>query len=184
MSTDGIVVIGGREYLTVAKRIVSFREKYPDWSIETELLTTDNIVKVRTTISDQSGRVIATGHAEENRELGNINKTSAVENAETSSVGRALAFLGFGGTEIRSADEMATADYQQQVLDHVEYMALVREHFDTVVAVKTHLANDEIAEARSAYKELDLEVQKLLWRAPTKGGIWRTEERSKMKEGK
>ena len=42
-----------------------------------------------------------------------INKTSALENAETSAVGRALAFLGFAGTEIASADEVANAIKQQ-----------------------------------------------------------------------
>ena len=48
-------------------------------------------------------------YAEENRSFGKINKTSALENAETSAVGRALAFLGLGGSEIASADEVSTA---------------------------------------------------------------------------
>jgi hypothetical protein len=63
----------------------------------------------------------------------------------------------------------------------VDYMGLVRDHFDTIVQVKTHLANDEVEDARAAYKELDVEVQKDLWRAPTRGGIWTTNERAKMK---
>jgi hypothetical protein len=179
--SDGIVKIGGKEYVTVARRIHDFRQDHPDWTIATEVLTADNIVKVRTEISDETGRLRATGHAEEDRTLGNINKTSAVENAETSSVGRALAFLGYGGTEIRSAEEMDTAMYQQEVVSHIEYAALVREHFDEIAYIKGHLANDEIQEARAVYKELTPELQMRLWRAPTKGGIFTTEERAKMK---
>lgn len=63
----------------------------------------------------------------------------------------------------------------------VDYMALVREHFDTIVAVKTHLANDEVEDARAAYKELPQNIQIALWAAPSKGGIWTTAERAAMK---
>lgn len=63
----------------------------------------------------------------------------------------------------------------------VDYMKLVREHFDTIVEVKTRLANDEVEDARAAYKELEQPVQVALWAAPTKGGIFTTAERAAMK---
>ena len=58
---------------------------------------------------DNRVEIYATGHAEEYRADGKINKTSALENAETSAIGRALACLGLGGTEFASADEVARA---------------------------------------------------------------------------
>lgn len=63
----------------------------------------------------------------------------------------------------------------------VDYMALVREHFDTIVEVKTCIANDDVENARAAYKDLPQNIQIALWAAPTKGGIWTTAERAAMK---
>ena len=107
---DGTVNIHGKTYQTVALRVRNFRDKYPDHSLITEVLHRDlDCVVLRATISDPAGRVIATGHAEEYRKASSINKTSALENAETSAIGRALAAFGLGGTEFSSADEVARA---------------------------------------------------------------------------
>ena len=60
-------------------------------------------------------KVLAVGTAEEIRNSNNINKTSAVENAETSSVGRSLGFLSIGiDTSIASYNEVANAVTQQK----------------------------------------------------------------------
>ena len=65
----------------------------------------------------QTGRVVATGHAHEERGSSNINKTSFVENCETSAIGRALAMLGIGiDTSIASANEVEDAIAQQQAM--------------------------------------------------------------------
>ncbi|RJP80062.1 MAG: hypothetical protein C4524_04210 [Candidatus Zixiibacteriota bacterium] len=107
---SGRVMIHGREYKTVALRINEFRQKYPDYQIETEIVRLENeFVVMRALIRDLGNRIVATGHAEEWRASSNINETSMVENAETSAVGRALAFLGFAGSEIASADEIEIA---------------------------------------------------------------------------
>jgi len=106
----GIVNIHGRDYQTVAYRVGKFREEHKDWSLLTEIVTrTDECVVMKATIMDPSGRVLATGHSEEYRADGKINATSALENSETSAIGRALAGLGLGGTEFASADEVAHA---------------------------------------------------------------------------
>ena len=110
--SEGIVKIHGKEYRTVGKRIADFRAIKPDHEISTEVLSTTDLVLVKATIKDPDGKVIATGHAEELRGSTNINKTSALENAETSAVGRCLAFTGMGGTEIASADEVVNAQSQ------------------------------------------------------------------------
>lgn len=112
MSNNGIVNIHGKEYRTVALRVKDLREKHQAYHIETELLYRDGSkVAVKAYIKDKQGCTMATGMAEEDRNAGNINKTSALENAETSAVGRALAFFGLGGTELQiaSADEVQRA---------------------------------------------------------------------------
>ncbi len=109
----GIVNIHGKQYQTVAYRVGLFRDKHPDLSLITEVISRDDdVVVMKATISDY-GRIIATGHAEENRRSSQINKTSALENAETSAIGRALAAFGIGGTEFASANEVENAIHQQ-----------------------------------------------------------------------
>lgn len=112
----GIVSIHGRDYQTVAYRVGKFREAYKfDFSLVTELVSRDaDCVVMKATIANAEGRVLATGHSEEYRKASQINKTSALENAETSAIGRALAALGLGGTEFASADEVANAITQQR----------------------------------------------------------------------
>jgi hypothetical protein len=111
----GIVSIHGREYQTVALRVGKFRETYPNFSLITEIVSRDpECVVMKATISDDAGRIRATGHSEEYRATSQINRTSALENAETSAIGRALAALGLGGTEFASADEVANAITQQR----------------------------------------------------------------------
>jgi hypothetical protein len=106
----GVVNIRGKQYETVALRVHKFREHFPALSLVTDVLHRDDIcVVMKATISDEGGRVLATGHAEEYRKASEINRTSALENAETSAIGRALAALGLGGTEFASADEVARA---------------------------------------------------------------------------
>jgi deoxycytidylate deaminase len=176
------VNIRGKEYHTVAERIQKFREACSRWSVLTELVYRDDeVVVMKASIADEEGRILSTGYAEEVRASSNINRTSAVENAESSACGRALAFLGYAGTEIASADEVAGAISAQAAQDLIEYLNLVRECWDTITEVKGYLANDEIENARASFKELDVETQKKLWRAPTKGSAFSTEERAKLK---
>lgn len=112
----GVVNIHGKEYKTVAKRVDEFRQDNgKDLSIITSLVDRDeNAVVMKAEILDKDGRVIATGYAEEYRTASQINKTSALENCETSAIGRALANFGLGGGEYASADEVANAICQQE----------------------------------------------------------------------
>lgn len=105
------VDIKGKEYVEVNERVKYFVREYVGWSIETELLSNvDEICVFKATIKDENGRVMATGHAYEKESSSFINKTSYIENCETSAVGRALGFLGIGiDTSIASSDEVANA---------------------------------------------------------------------------
>jgi hypothetical protein len=110
MSETGIINIHGKDYQTVALRVTKLRNEHKDWSITTDILCADaESVLMKATVSDESGRVIGTGHAEEKRGKG-INAMSALENCETSAIGRALAACGYGGTEYASANEMSKVE--------------------------------------------------------------------------
>ena len=114
MAKQGVVNIHGKQYKTVALRVNEFRKDHPAFGLETELVQNTDLVIMKALIKDESGRVIATGYAEEKRNSTNINKTSALENCETSAIGRALAAFGLAGEEYASADEVANAINQQQ----------------------------------------------------------------------
>ena len=104
--------VRGKDYAEVHQRIKGFRMVYPDGFITTNIeRETDGfvIVKARCGYRDESGQmcVIAEGTAFEERTSSPINRTSYIENCETSAVGRCLGFAGFGiDTAVCSADEM------------------------------------------------------------------------------
>lgn len=115
LKTMPTIDIEGKAYTTVANRIAIFRRYFSDYSIVTDVLQNDDIkVVVQTKITTPSGVIIATGLAEEFRGKNIINTTSALENAETSSIGRALSCLSLGGSEYASANELENALAQQE----------------------------------------------------------------------
>jgi len=189
------VKIHNKDYLTVAERVASFRKEHPDWGIETRLMSADDecvVMMCRIIQPMEAGehQVISVGHAEEVRSASKINRTSALENAETSAVGRALAFYGLSGTEIASADEVAGALKQQSAQELIDYNALVREHWHTIAEVKNLLHpqwgelenRPNVTDARRILKAAGNDVHNGLWKAPTKGGIFTTVERTLLKE--
>ena len=109
--------IRGKQYVEVNERIKFFRqeEEYKNWTISTEFTALDSEMCVcKAVIADTNQRVVATGHAHEERSASHINKTSYVENCETSAIGRALAMMGIGiDTSIASANEVNDAIAKQ-----------------------------------------------------------------------
>lgn len=103
------------QYAMVTERIKGFRNICPDGSITTEIISlVDGVVTMKATITDETGRVIATGLAQEKETSSFINKTSFIENCETSAVGRALGFAGIGvDGSMASAEEVANAIMNQ-----------------------------------------------------------------------
>jgi hypothetical protein len=109
------VKIHGKEYKTVAERVADIHTIHKDkpLSIETDLVSwNDGVVIFKATVTTGAG--IFTGYAYEREGASQINKTSALENCETSSIGRALAAAGYGGTEYASANEVQNAIKQQK----------------------------------------------------------------------
>ena len=143
----GIVNIRGKEYQTVALRVQKFREAHPDWAIVTVIVSRDDTAVVMlASILNAEGRIIATGHAEENRKSSQINQTSALENCETSAIGRALAAAGFGGTEFASANEVQNAIHQQS--SHSEILVNLIEESKNVEELKQNF-KDAFTAAKS-----------------------------------
>ena len=187
---SGTVKIHGKEYKTVALRIQEFREKHPDFTIQTDLVeANDTLVVMKATIS-QGDQVIATGYAEEVRTASKINRTSALENAETSAVGRALAFFGLGGSEIASADEVANAITQQSSQASKEDMEVLVAHNEawrknsaSIYFIKEYINMDgpKWENVAEAWAEISNEDKQALWLAPSKGGVFTTAERAALK---
>lgn len=135
LKDTGVVNIHGKDYKTVAKRVDEFRkENKTELSIITSIVDRDeNEVVMKAEIIDKEGRVIATGYAEEKRTASQINRTSALENCETSAIGRALANFGLAGGEYASADEVAQA-ISQQAATQPKRLSFddIREHLATL----------------------------------------------------
>lgn len=116
MEKFNTVNLKGKEYVMVNDRILAFKKLYPSWAIITELVKlSEGICVIKATILNEDGEPMATGHAYEKEGSSFINKTSYIENCETSAVGRALGLLGIGiETSIASAEEVANAIKQQK----------------------------------------------------------------------
>jgi len=103
-----MIKIHGKNYITVAERVEALIASGQDYSITTEVISHEPVlVKATVTIGENT----YTGHSAANPTKA-IEKASPYEVAETSAVGRALGFGGFGIADgIASADEMAKAPY-------------------------------------------------------------------------
>ena len=177
-----IKVQGGKEYKLVSERLVALREKWADADIQTEVEVFSNHAIIRAYIvahhGEGSGKV-ATGHA-----CVPLTGDKALEKGETTAVGRALAFLDpdLMGSEIASADEMQdfNADNVKKQLhkDFTNHMQAVIRNWDQVEYIKMHLLEEKLPLALEMWREIGEEDMKLLWRAPSKGGVFSTKERS------
>lgn len=108
--------IKGKPYVTVNERLKYFRENFKGHSLLSEMVSNENgVVIFKATIYDENVRAVATGYAYEKEGSSFINKTSYIENGETSSWGRCLGNFGIGiDTSVASADEVQNAIKQQE----------------------------------------------------------------------
>ena len=126
MSEINPIDIKGKLYAEVKERVKAFRKVWPDGSIMTEVVSDDgNRCVVKATVYGISDNgepiVLASAHAYEVRTAGKVNATSYLENCESSAVGRALGFAGYGiDAAIASADEVDHALEAQDALKKAE----------------------------------------------------------------
>lgn len=122
--------IKGKQYAEVPQRIQAFRKLYPEGFIRTELISNIGdmaIIRAEVGFKDVDGteRILGTGLAYEKEGSSFINKTSYIENCETSAVGRALGMLGIGSEEsVRSAEEELNAEMQQEAMKPITAVML------------------------------------------------------------
>lgn len=112
------VNIKGKDYVEVNIRVKEFRtnETYKGFGLTSEIIDLSNgVVTMKATVLNDKGEIIATGHAQEKENSSYINKTSFIENCETSAWGRALGNLGIGiDTSIASCEEVQNAIENQE----------------------------------------------------------------------
>ena len=114
--------VKGNQYASVAERIKAFRMICPEGFICTDIISIENgvcIIKASVGFVNENGerQVLGTGTAYEKENSSFINKTSYIENCETSAVGRALGMCGLGiDSDVASADETQNAQLQQDAL--------------------------------------------------------------------
>ena len=137
----------GKDYATIALRVaVARRNLGARLRIETEIMHNDKetcVVKATVSIND---KIVATGLAEEKKNASRINQTSALENCETSAVGRALAFCGMTNDKIASAEEVSAAIEQQskkvqEVLKSLQSVSHLGNYQKWITDNKTFLAD-------------------------------------------
>ena len=137
----------GKDYATIALRVaVARRNLGARLRIETEIMHNDNEVCVVKATIFLNGLVVATGLAEEKKNASRINQTSALENCETSAVGRALAFCGMTNDKIASAEEVSAAIEQQskkvqEVLKSLQSVSHLGNYQKWITDNKTFLAD-------------------------------------------
>tara|TARA_B100000519_G_C14251144_1_gene442476 strand:+ start:1029 stop:1430 length:402 start_codon:yes stop_codon:yes gene_type:complete len=121
LDTVKTISIRGKQYVTVAERLrqlhLSVNNDMPGPSIDTKIVYAEGgvyIVKATVIPDITQPECFFTGHAKEDESKGQINGTSALENCETSAIGRALGNAGYGSAEsIASANEVMNAMHQQ-----------------------------------------------------------------------
>ena len=133
--------IVSKYYAEVNQRIKAFRSIYPKGKILSELTSeSDGIITFRATIEDEEGHLLATAHARESVKSSYINESNAIENCETSAVGRALGMCGFGiDTSIASAEDLkkAMVDEQKDTDSPEEITKLLIDFQELIIATDT-----------------------------------------------
>lgn len=150
--THGVDMRGGKKYTMVKDRVEIFRKHFHlDLGIETFIeYCDDTFVRMKAIITERVKfgdtyhiRVIGSGHAEELRGSTNVNKTSALENAETGAIGRALASIGLAGGEYASANEMEAVGRKEEVQKSPPPKATPTEKVEPAKEAKTKVINPD-----------------------------------------
>lgn len=123
--TRGVTQRGGKKYTEVFVRVEAFRKAYgTTMGINTDIIVDDGQkVIIKAQVVNDKGMTIGSGYAEEIRGSSNVNRTSALENAETSAIGRALASLGLHGGSYASNFEVGVAQHNDAVITQIEEQA-------------------------------------------------------------
>lgn len=159
-------------YAEVNQRIKAFRMLFPMGTIETSIISLENgICTMQAIIKDENDHVLGTGTAQEKENSSFINKTSYIENCETSAVGRALAMCGIGiDTSVASYEEVANAiENQKPKNDKVTeaQKSLIKNNFN-IPQVKEYCASKGITKLSLLKKDDADALEKMIFEAMEK----------------
>lgn len=158
--------IKGKDYATVNERIKAYRKVYPTGKIYTDIeAIKDDYVRIKVEVTDENDRIIATGTASEvltgDAKKDYINNTSLVENCETSAVGRALGFAGFGiDKAIASAEDIERNKTKNKMFEIYKDMFIRDEEAKYVVKV---VIGDLMRKMGVVKESLNATVEEQLW---------------------
>lgn len=159
--------IKGKQYAGVSERVVAFRKVYPNGRILTDIISIDDTkVTMTAKIYNEDSDLIATGHASEEKK-GLVNSVSMLENCETSAIGRALGFCGFGIDDgIASEQEMEKVeDYNLNNKKIEIYDKMYVSEKDAIKVVKASIL-DLMRKFGIIQQELKNKVWHQLWTTP------------------
>ena len=156
--------IKGKQYAEVSERILAFRKLNPNGRIITEIIDkTDNDVTVKATIYDEQEKELATGYASEVKK-GLVNSISMLENCETSAIGRALGFCGFGiDNGIASGQDMAKVELYKQKNKKEEIYNNMFISYDEALKIVKVCINDLCRKQGIVVTDLSAIINEELW---------------------
>ena len=163
-ANDEIVTmqLGAKGYATVNERVKAFRKVYPTGSIENKIEELrDDYIRISTIVRNENGDIIATGTASETKNGRGVNATSMLENCETSSVGRALGFAGFGiDNSIASGEDI---ERNKEAMKRVEIFNNLFIKESEAVQIVKNCINDLCRKMGIVKVELEQKVLEQLW---------------------
>ena len=144
------VNIKGKNYVEVNERLKYFREHFKGYSLLTDIVElSEERVVIKAKIISEEGVEVANGLAYELAGSSFINKTSYIENCETSAWGRALANFGIGlDNSVASADEVSQAIEQHSIIDKA------------VAEIKAAKSKDDLKSIAEKYKVVRKSIEK------------------------
>jgi len=144
--SHGVAQRGGKKYTQVVHRMEAFRRFHGlEYGIDTNVLVDDgHRVVIKAIVVNANGVQIGSGMAEEIRGQGHVNTTSALENCETSAVGRALSSIGLSGGEYASANELDAVGRKTEAMS------------ENKQAEETSSFNPDAQKARDFLREVDM----------------------------
>ena len=178
--TEKAIDIKGKKYVLVSDRVLYFNETYPNGSIVTQRIMTEEtwieIFKATVTPDCSHPERYFTGYSQARWWDGFINKTSALENAETSATWRALAMMWIGVIDsIASLDEINKAEntaktqkksyvkesWFQAAMNNLDFIKWCLDEDDFINKIKWKYEMDELQEwqLRKRYNDIVNEPQ-------------------------